>query len=131
MRFRNRVYTHFIKRKPSPSKPEALTERAEIHRSAAAAVVAHQADNIQEDVDEVQIQGQRAFKRYMEAAQADKPAKDFYYDDSVVQKQFSTSTGAIVSGGGETGYYTEDNLPDDSYATLTDPSVNTLDPAAG
>ena len=33
--------------------------------------------------------------------------------------------------GGETGYYTEDNLPDDSYATLTDPSVNTLDPAAG
>lgn len=74
---------------------------------------------------------QRAFKRYMEAAQADKPAKDFYYDDSVVQKQFSTSTGAIVSGGGETGYYTEDNLPDDSYATLTDPSVNTLDPAAG
>ena len=74
---------------------------------------------------------QRAFKRYMEAAQADKPAKDFYYDDSVVQKQFSTSTGAIVSGGGETGYYTEDNLPDDSYSTLTDPSVNTLDPAAG
>ena len=44
-------------------------------------------------------------------------------------QQFSTSTGAIVSGGGETGYYTEDNLPDDSYATLTDPSVNTLDPA--
>ena len=37
-----------------------MTERAEIHRSAAAAVVAHQADNIQEDVDEVQIQGQRA-----------------------------------------------------------------------
>ena len=29
---------------------------------------------------------QRAFKRYMEAAQADKPAKDFYYDDSVVHR---------------------------------------------
>ena len=56
MRFRNRVYTHFIKRKPSPSKPEALTERAEIHRSAAAAVVAHQADNIQEDVDEIKVE---------------------------------------------------------------------------
>lgn len=64
---------------------------------------------------------QRAFKRYMEAAQADKPAKDFYYDDSVVQKQFSTSTGAIVSGGGETGYYTEDNLPDDAIPTLDRP----------
>ena len=48
-----------------------------------------------------------------------------------MQKQFNASTGAIVSGGGETGYYTEDNLPDDSYSTLTDPSVNTLDPAAG
>ena len=29
------------------------------------------------------------------------------------------------------GYYTEDNLPDDSKSTLTDPRENTRDPAAG
>ena len=43
--------------------------------------------------------------------------------------QFNTSTGAIVSGGGKTGYYTDDNLPDSSYSTLDDPTVQTIDPA--
>ena len=36
--------------------------------------------------------------------------------DGVVARQFDTSSGVLVSGGGATGYYTEDNLPDDSYA---------------
>lgn len=72
---------------------------------------------------------QRAFKRYMEAVQADKPYKAFYFDDNVKEYQFNTSTGAIVSGGGMTGYYTDDNLPDSSYSTLDDPTVQTIDPA--
>ena len=72
---------------------------------------------------------QRAFKRYMEAVQADKPYKAFYFDDNVKEYQFNTSTGAIVSGGGKTGYYTDDNLPDSSYSTLDDPTVQTIDPA--
>ena len=53
----------------------------------------------------------------METLQADKEAAEFPMPDGVVAKQFDTSTGAIVSGGGATGYYTEDNLPDDSYTT--------------
>ena len=72
---------------------------------------------------------QRAFKRYMEAVQADKPYKAFYFDDNVKEYQFNTSTGAIVSGGGMTGYYTDDNLPDSSYSTLDDPTVQTINPA--
>lgn len=72
---------------------------------------------------------QRAFKRYMEAVQADKPYKAFYFDDNVKEYQFNTSTGAIVSGGGKTGYYTDDNLPDSSYSTLDDPTVQTINPA--
>ena len=61
---------------------------------------------------------QRAFKTLMEEIQADKPAKDFFWDDDVKPYQFSESTGAIVSGGGRTGYYTDDNLPDSSTASL-------------
>ena len=61
---------------------------------------------------------QRAFKTLMEQIQADKPAKQFFWDDDVKPYQFNTSTGAIVSGGGRTGYYTDDNLPDSSTASL-------------
>lgn len=61
---------------------------------------------------------QRAFKQLMEEIQADKPAKDFFWDDDVKAYQFSESTGAIVSSGGRTGYYTDDNLPDSSTASL-------------
>ena len=73
---------------------------------------------------------QNAFKQYMEAAQADKAYKDFYFDENVKQYQFNPSTGAIVSSGGQTGYYTDDNLPDASYATLEDPDLQLIDPAA-
>ena len=60
---------------------------------------------------------QLVWKSLMETLQADKEAAEFPMPDGVVAKQFDTSTGAIVSGGGATGYYTEDNLPDDSYST--------------
>lgn len=60
---------------------------------------------------------QLVWKSLMETLQADKEAAEFPMPDGVVAKQFDTSTGAIVSGGGATGYYTEDNLPDDSYTT--------------
>lgn len=62
---------------------------------------------------------QYAWKEYMEIIQADLPVIDFYQDEDVVEKQFDPATGAIISGGGRTGYYTEDNLPDASFA-LTD-----------
>lgn len=61
---------------------------------------------------------QRAFKTLMEQIQADKPAALFYTNENVHEYQFNTSTGAIVSSGGRTGYYTDDNLPDSSTATL-------------
>ena len=54
----------------------------------------------------------------MEEIQADKPAKLFYTNENVHEYQFNTSTGAIVSSGGRTGYYTDDNLPDSSSASL-------------
>ncbi len=60
---------------------------------------------------------QLVWKALMEDLQADKEAAEFPMPDGVVAKQFDTSTGAIVSGGGATGYYTEDNLPDASYTT--------------
>ena len=34
--------------------------------------------------------------------------------ENVVEKYFNTANGAITSGG-QKGYYTEYNLPDDSY----------------
>ena len=64
---------------------------------------------------------QQVWKNLMEELQADKEAAEFPMPDGVVAKQFDTSSGAIVSGGGATGYYTEDNLPDDSY---TSPEVD-------
>lgn len=60
---------------------------------------------------------QQVWKNLMEELQADKEAAEFPMPDGVVTKQFDTSTGAIVSGGGATGYYTEDNLPNDSYTS--------------
>lgn len=59
---------------------------------------------------------QRVWKSLMEELQADKEPAEFPMPDGVITRQFDTTTGAIVSGGGATGYYTEDNLPDDSYA---------------
>ena len=64
---------------------------------------------------------QQVWKNLMEELQADKEAAEFPMPDGVVARQFDTSTGAIVSGGGATGYYTEDNMPDDSYVAETDP----------
>lgn len=60
---------------------------------------------------------QQVWKNLMEELQADKEAAEFPMPDGVVTKQFDTSTGAIVSSGGATGYYTEDNLPNDSYTS--------------
>lgn len=61
---------------------------------------------------------QRAFKYLMEEVQADLPAAEFYWNDNVIKAQFSTSTGSIVSSGGQTGYYTEDNMPDETTGAL-------------
>lgn len=90
---------------------------------------------------------QQVWKNLMEELQADKETASFPMPDGVVAKQFDTSSGAIVSGGGATGYYTEDNLPDDSYtvteedpyaalaqqaaegAQATDPAATATDPA--
>ena len=36
----------------------------------------------------------------------------------MIKAQFSTSTGSIVSSGGQTGYYTEDNMPDETTGAL-------------
>ena len=76
---------------------------------------------------------QRAFKQLMEEIQADKPAKEFFWDEDVQKLQFSESTGAIVSSGGRTGYYTEDNLPDSSTSMLSDDALAqaTVDALAG
>ena len=60
---------------------------------------------------------QYAWKYLMEDVQADLPLKEFPVAEGVVEKQFDPNTGAIVSSGGMTGYYTEDNLPSDDYAT--------------
>ena len=83
---------------------------------------------------------QKVWKSLMEELQADKEAAEFPMPDGVVVKQFDTGSGAIVSGGGATGYYTEDNLPDSSYSIAEDPyaalaqaaaeGAQTTDPAA-
>ena len=43
--------------------------------------------------------------------------------DGVITRQFNTATGQLVSGGGRTGYYTEDNLPDNYVASVIDPAA--------
>lgn len=81
---------------------------------------------------------QRAFKQLMEELQADKPAASFYWNENVKEYQFNTSTGAIVSSGGRTGYYTDDNLPDssslsalsDDYLAAAMAGLAATDPAA-
>ena len=60
---------------------------------------------------------QRVWKSLMEELQADKEPAEFPMPDGVITRQFDTTTGAIVSGGGATGYYTEDNLPEDLAST--------------
>ena len=60
---------------------------------------------------------QKAWKNMMNELQADLPYKEFNTSENVVEKHFDTSTGAIISGGGAIGYYTEDNMPDSSYAS--------------
>ena len=63
---------------------------------------------------------QYAWKALMEDLQADLPVKEFAKGENVVEKHFDTSTGAIISNGGSVGYYTEDNLPDNSYTVSED-----------
>ena len=60
---------------------------------------------------------QFAWKALMEELQADLPVKEFNNPDTVVERGFSTGSGALASGG-RVGYYTEDNLPSDDYAGL-------------
>lgn len=73
---------------------------------------------------------QKAWKNMMEELQADLPYKEFATSENVVERHFDTSTGAIISGGGAIGYYTEDNMPDSSYAASTDDPYAALAQAA-
>ena len=73
---------------------------------------------------------QYAWKALMEDLQADLPVKEFAKGENVVEKHFDTSTGAIISSGGSVGYYTEDNLPDNSYTVSEDDPYAALAPAA-
>ena len=73
---------------------------------------------------------QFAWKALMEDLQADLPVKEFAKGENVVEKHFDTSTGAIISGGGSVGYYTEDNLPDNSYTISEDDPYAALAQAA-
>lgn len=72
---------------------------------------------------------QRLWKALMEDVEADMEYKDFPMADDVVSKQFDPSTGSIISSGGLTGYYTEDNLPE-NYTDDVDPyAADALDAA--
>ena len=73
---------------------------------------------------------QYAWKALMENLQADLPVKEFAKGENVVEKHFDTSTGAIISSGGSVGYYTEDNLPDNSYTVSEDDPYDALAQAA-
>lgn len=73
---------------------------------------------------------QYAWKALMENLQADLPVKEFAKGENVVEKHFDTSTGAIISNGGSVGYYTEDNLPDNSYTVSEDDPYAALAQAA-
>ena len=73
---------------------------------------------------------QYAWKALMEDLQADLPVKEFAKGENVVEKHFDTFTGAIISGGGSVGYYTEDNLPDNSYTISEDDPYAALAQAA-
>lgn len=73
---------------------------------------------------------QYAWKALMGNLQADLPVKEFAKGENVVEKHFDTSTGAIISSGGSVGYYTEDNLPDNSYTVSEDDPYAALAQAA-
>ena len=73
---------------------------------------------------------QYAWKALMENLQADLPVKEFAKGENVVEKHFDTSTGAIISNSGSVGYYTEDNLPDNSYTVSEDDPYAALAQAA-
>ena len=73
---------------------------------------------------------QYGWKALMEDLQADLPVKEFAKGENVVEKHFDTSTGAIISSGGSVGYYTEDNLPDNSYTVSEDDPYAALAQAA-
>ena len=73
---------------------------------------------------------QYAWKALMENLQADLPVKEFAKGENVVEKHFDTSTGAIISVGGSVGYYTEANLPDNSYTISEDDPYAALAQAA-
>ena len=73
---------------------------------------------------------QYAWKALMEDLQADLPVKEFAKGENVVEKHFDASTGAIISSGGSVGYYTEDNLPDNSYTISEDDPYAALAQAA-
>ena len=73
---------------------------------------------------------QYAWKALMENLQADLPVKEFAKGENVVEKHFDTSTGTIISSGGSVGYYTEDNLPDNSYTVSEDDPYAALAQAA-
>ena len=73
---------------------------------------------------------QYAWKALMENLQADLPVKEFAKGENVVEKHFDTSSGAIISSGGSVGYYTEDNLPDNSYTVSEDDPYAALAQAA-
>ncbi|WP_370787388.1 transglycosylase domain-containing protein [Gemmiger formicilis] len=73
---------------------------------------------------------QYAWKALMEDLQADLSVKEFAKGENVVEKHFDTSTGAIISSGGSVGYYTEDNLPDNSYTVSEDDPYAALAQAA-
>ncbi|MGN0975207.1 MAG: transglycosylase domain-containing protein [Gemmiger sp.] len=80
---------------------------------------------------------QTAWKAYIEATESDLPEADFPVADGVVTKQFDPATGYLVTSGGKTGYYTEDNLPekysdtgDSSYLSDALDAYNSANPAA-
>lgn len=64
---------------------------------------------------------QKVWKNLMEDLQADKEPAEFPMPDNVITRQFDSTTGSIVSSGGLTGYYTEDNLPPDTLSPEEDP----------
>lgn len=64
---------------------------------------------------------QKVWKNLMEDLQADKEPAEFPMPDNVIPRQFDSTTGSIVSSGGLTGYYTEDNLPPDTLSPEEDP----------
>ena len=74
---------------------------------------------------------QYAWKYLMEDLQADLPVKEFAKGENVVEKRFDTSTGAIVSGGGAVGYYTEDNLPDSKLRPSRPRTIPNAAPGTG